>query len=84
MPLLSLILLASVLYIVDFSNAADFPTETGSPAAVDIHDVPIVPAAVVVPDVNGVPAVVGLSALHAVVGFTTFASIRWRGGDELC
>jgi hypothetical protein len=77
--LLSLILLGSVLYIADFSTAADFPTDTGGPAAVDIHGVPTGPAAVVVPDVNGVPAVVGLSALHAVVGFSTFASIRCRG-----
>ncbi len=35
---------------------------SGGPAAVDSHDVPIVPAAAVISDVNIVLAVVGLPA----------------------
>jgi hypothetical protein len=58
--LLSLMLLASLLHIAGFSILADFPTDSGRPAAVDIHDVIMVPAASAIPDVNvftGVPTV---------------------------
>jgi hypothetical protein len=37
-------------------------SDSGSPAAVDIYDVPIVPVAAVIPDVYSVPDVVGLPA----------------------
>ncbi len=47
--------LASLLF-------AEFPTDSGSPASVDIHDVTTVHAAAVIPDANGVPDVFGLPA----------------------
>ncbi len=55
-------LLASLLQVAGFSANADFPTDPGSLAAVDIHDVPIVPAAAAISSVNGVSAVVDLPA----------------------
>ncbi len=43
--LLSLIMLASLLHVSCFSTVVGFHTDSGGPAAVDIHDVSIVPAA---------------------------------------
>ncbi len=37
-------------------------SDSGGPAAVDTHDVPIVPAAAVISDFNSVPPVVGFPA----------------------
>ncbi len=51
----------SLLNVAVFSTDADFPTVC--PAAVDIHDVPIVPALML-------PV-----SLHVVADYTTFASI---------
>jgi hypothetical protein len=42
-----------MLHVADFSTVADFPTDSGSPTAVDISAADIL-------DVNGVPAVAGL------------------------
>jgi hypothetical protein len=69
-----------LLSLVSLLNIAVFSTvllltfllsDSGGPAAVDIHDVPIVPAAVVTSDVNCVPAVV----VHSRCCFTAFESI---------
>jgi hypothetical protein len=38
--------------IAGFSPVADFPTDSGRPTAVYIHDVPIASVAVVISDVN--------------------------------
>ncbi len=36
-----------------------FPqSDSGGPAAIDIHDVPIVPVAAIISEVNSIPAVV--------------------------
>jgi hypothetical protein len=56
-------LLASLLHVAGFSILADFPTDSGRPAAVDIHDVIIVPDVAVIPDVN---VFTGVSTLLAV------------------
>jgi hypothetical protein len=54
-------LLTFLLNFAGFSIVADFPDSCGL-AAVDIHNVPIVPAAAVFSDDTSVPAVVGLPA----------------------
>jgi hypothetical protein len=47
--------------VARFSTVTDFPTDSGGPAAVDIHDAPLVPTAAFIPDVTGVPALFGLA-----------------------
>jgi hypothetical protein len=47
--------LVSLLHDAGVSTVADFSTNSGGPAAVDI-------SAAVIPDVNGIPAVAGLPA----------------------
>jgi hypothetical protein len=64
--LLNIYVLSTVLLLTLLLSDSD------GPAAVDIHDFPIVLAAAVISDVNNVPAVVGLPARCC---FTTFASI---------
>ncbi len=59
--------------VARFSTVTDFPTDSGGPAAVDIHDVPLVPTAAFIPDVTGVPALFGLAA--CCCWLTTFVSI---------
>ncbi len=56
--------------LLDSLLGTDFPTDSGGPAAVDIHDVPLVPTAAFIPDVNGVPALVGRAACYCWL--TTF------------
>jgi hypothetical protein len=50
-------------------------SQSGGPAAVDIHDIPIVPAAAVISDIIGVTAVVcrftTSASIPAVVGVST-------------
>jgi hypothetical protein len=69
-----LLLLVSPLNIAVVSTVP-LPTfllsDSGSPTAVDIHDVPIVPAATVISAVNAVSAVDGLPPCCC---FTTFAN----------
>ncbi len=72
------LLLASLLLLVFLLHVTCFPTDYGGPATGDIHVVPIVLDAAVIFDINGVPAVV--ASLHAVAGFTTFASPRAFAG----
>jgi hypothetical protein len=51
-------------------------SDSGGPAAIDIHDVPIFPAAVI-PEIYGVPAVVGHPAcrLHCFCSIPAFAGV---------
>jgi len=55
--------LVSMLHVAGFSTVADFPTDSGGPAADDI-------SAAVIPDVNGVPF------LHA--GTFSSIRFHWR------
>jgi hypothetical protein len=62
---LSLMLLASMRHVADFSTFAD----SGSPSAVDIHDVPTVLSLLLLSSLMCPCCTV--ASLHGVAGFTT-------------
>jgi hypothetical protein len=56
--------------LLAFFTGADFPSDSGGPAASDIHDNLIVTAAADIPNVNDVLAVVSLPASYCWFHYT--------------
>jgi hypothetical protein len=75
----------SLLNVAVFSFVADFLlSDSDGPAAVDIHDVPIVPDAAVISDVNSVPAVVGLPACCCRLNYVLLQAYPLSLASLLC